>query len=106
MSSSSIKTTPEFQFLTESLIHLIDAAKIGNWDQVVTLQPTITESLARFQIMLRRGSENHAIFPVDREHLQTINHLLTNAGALCESRRDQIAPLVSQLKPLQDTVGQ
>lgn len=105
MSSSAIKTLPEFQSLTESLIRLIDAARIGNWEQVVILEPTITESLARFQLISHPGSENRAIFPVDREHLETINNLLAIAGPLCQSRRDLIAPLVSQLKPLQDTTG-
>lgn len=99
VSSSSNLTT-----LISLLTQLIGQADAGDWETVVLMQPEVCQQLAELEYLYQSPAAARNTTPADRTRLAEIAALINKAELACATRRDQIAPLVSSLKALPDSL--
>ena len=75
---------------------MLEAANQGQWETVVDLTPALTTSLET----LRRFSPDRLANLADARQLGEIAALLESARSSCETRREDIGPLVGALKEI------
>lgn len=104
MLASGVSSNPDLTAVISLLTQLLGQADAGDWEATVALQPEICHRLANLEHHYQSAATARNTSPADRSRLAEIAALINRAELVCAARRDQIAPLVSSLKALPDSI--
>lgn len=104
MLASGVSSSPDLTTLISLLTQLIGQADTGDWEAAVAMQPELCQRLAALEYHYQSAATARNAPPADRTRLAEIAALINKAELACATRRDQIAPLVSSLKALPDSL--